>query len=121
MRECAWHLRNAIQSLWERSYEKVFLTGIQDFTEPMKMLRSAESGALRYTYKYQSYGCATKFRQRNSYMQRKRPELWPTNWILCHDNAPAHKAPSVKQFLAQKFITEMEQSPYFLDLALNDF
>jgi hypothetical protein len=32
----------------------------------------------------------------------KRPELWPNDWILHHDSAPAHKALSVKQFVAQK-------------------
>jgi hypothetical protein len=26
---------------------------------------------------------------------RKRPELWPNNWSLHHDNAPAHKVLSV--------------------------
>jgi hypothetical protein len=31
---------------------------------------------------------------------RKRPELWPSDLILHRENAPAHKAPSVKQFLA---------------------
>jgi hypothetical protein len=25
-------------------------------------------------------------------VSRKRPELWPNDWILHHDNAPAHKA-----------------------------
>jgi hypothetical protein len=25
-------------------------------------------------------------------VHRKRPELWPNDWILHHDNAPAHKA-----------------------------
>jgi hypothetical protein len=24
--------------------------------------------------------------------RRKRPELWPNDWVLHHDNAPAHKA-----------------------------
>jgi hypothetical protein len=24
--------------------------------------------------------------------RRERPELWPNDWILHHDNAPAHKA-----------------------------
>jgi hypothetical protein len=47
----------------------------------------------------------------------KRPELWPSDWILHHDNAPAHKALSVKQFLAHKSNTEMERN----DLASNDF
>jgi hypothetical protein len=35
-------------------------------------------------------------------VHRKRPEIWPNNWIFHHNNAPPHKALSVKQFLAQK-------------------
>jgi transposase len=50
-------------------------------------------------------------------MLRKRPEILPNDWILHHDNAPAHKALSVKQFLAQKSVTEMERPPYSRDLA----
>jgi hypothetical protein len=34
-------------------------------------------------------------------VHRKRPEIWPNNWILHHDNASAHKAFYVKQFLAK--------------------
>jgi hypothetical protein len=41
-------------------------------------------------------------------VRRKRPEPWPNDWILHHDNAPSHKAFSVKQFLTKKPITEME-------------
>jgi len=33
---------------------------------------------------------------------RKGPELWPNDWILHHDNTPAHEALSIKQFLAKK-------------------
>jgi hypothetical protein len=40
----------------------------------------------------------------------KRPELWPNNWILHHDNAPAHNA-----FSGQKIITEMEHPSYSPD------
>jgi hypothetical protein len=54
-------------------------------------------------------------------VRRKGPEFWPSVWILNHDNAPAHKALSVKQFLAQKSITEMEHSSCSLYLAPNDF
>jgi histone-lysine N-methyltransferase SETMAR len=50
-------------------------------------------------------------------VRTKRPELW----ILHHDNAPTHKALSVKQFLVQKSITEIEHPPYSPDLAPNDF
>jgi hypothetical protein len=51
-------------------------------------------------------------------MHRKRPELCPHNWIIHYDNAPAYRALSVKQFLAQKSITEREHPPYYPDLAL---
>jgi len=54
-------------------------------------------------------------------VRTKRPEIWPKDWILHHDNAPAHKALSVKQFLAQKAITDMEHQPYSPDLAADDF
>jgi hypothetical protein len=47
--------------------------------------------------------------------------LGPTNdWILHNDKAPAHKALSVKQFLAQKSITEIEHPPYSSDLPPKD-
>jgi hypothetical protein len=52
---------------------------------------------------------------------RERPELWTNDWILNHDNAPVHKVLSVKQFVAQKSISEMELLPHSPDLALNDF
>jgi hypothetical protein len=54
-------------------------------------------------------------------VHRKRPELWPNDWILHHHNAPAHKVLSAKQFLAQKLITEKEHLPYSSDLAANNF
>ena len=39
-------------------------------------------------------------------VRRKRPELFANNsWILHHDNAPAHTALSVREFLATKQIT----------------
>jgi hypothetical protein len=54
-------------------------------------------------------------------VHRERAELWPNVWILYHDSAPGHKALSVKQFLAQKSITEMEHPPYLPDFAASDF
>jgi len=52
---------------------------------------------------------------------RKRPELWPNDWILHHDNVPAHKALFVKQFLAPKSITEMVHPLYSPELDPNVF
>jgi hypothetical protein len=53
-------------------------------------------------------------------MRRKMPELWPSDWILQHDNSPNHKALSVKQFLAQKSMTGMEHPSCSPDLVPND-
>ena len=48
----------------------------------------------------------------------KRPELFANNsWILHHDNAPAHTALSVREFLVTKQITVLEHPAYSLDLA----
>jgi hypothetical protein len=60
------------------------------------------------------------FKRSPAAMRRKRPELWSNDWILHHDNAPAHRALSDKKFLAQKPITKMEHPLYSPDLALND-
>jgi hypothetical protein len=51
---------------------------------------------------------------------RKGPELWPNNWILHHDTAPAYKALSVRNFLDQKSIIGTENTPSSPDLAPND-
>jgi hypothetical protein len=52
---------------------------------------------------------------------REGPKLWSSNWILCHNSATAHKVLSLKQFQSQKSITEIEYSPSYPHLALNDF
>jgi hypothetical protein len=51
-------------------------------------------------------------------VNRERPELWSNDWIIHYDNAPAHKALSVKQVLTQKSIIEMEHPPYSPNLVL---
>jgi hypothetical protein len=50
---------------------------------------------------------------------RTKPEIWPSDWILHHDNAPTHKALSIKQFLTPKSITEMGHTLCSLGLAPN--
>jgi len=55
-------------------------------------------------------------------VRRKRPEIFANNsWILHHDNALAHTALSVREFLATKQITVLEHPAYSLDLAPSDF
>jgi hypothetical protein len=51
-------------------------------------------------------------------VHQRRPELWPDAWILHHDNALAHDALTVWEFLAKKFIMKLDHPPY---LALCDF
>ena len=53
---------------------------------------------------------------------RKRPEkLQNGDWILHHNNAPAHTSHLVQQFLAKYSTAQLQQPPYSPDLALCDF
>ena len=55
-------------------------------------------------------------------VRQKRPELWQSEeWWLHHDNAPAHKAMSVQQFLTKNSMTQLLHPPYSSDLAPCDF
>jgi histone-lysine N-methyltransferase SETMAR len=47
-----------------------------------------------------------------------RPELWRRkNWLLLHDNAPAHRSVLVQEELAKQQITVLPHPPYSPDLA----
>jgi len=52
----------------------------------------------------------------------ERQSLWEANtWALHHNNAPAHTALSICQFLAERNIATLEHPPYSPDLAPCDF
>jgi hypothetical protein len=55
-------------------------------------------------------------------VRQKCPELLQSGeWLLHHDNVPAHKALSVKQFLTKNSMTQLLHLPYSPDLTLCDF
>lgn len=55
-------------------------------------------------------------------IRRRRPDLHASGqWQLHHDNAPAHSAQLVQQFLAKHNIPQVRQPPYSPDLAPCDF
>jgi hypothetical protein len=55
-------------------------------------------------------------------VRRKLPKIFANNsWILHHDNARAHTALSVREFLSPKQITVLEHPTYSPDLAPTDF
>jgi histone-lysine N-methyltransferase SETMAR len=55
-------------------------------------------------------------------VRRKRPQLHAAgDWLLHHDNAPAHASHLVQQFLAKHQIPQVNQPPYSPDLAPCDF
>jgi histone-lysine N-methyltransferase SETMAR len=54
-------------------------------------------------------------------IRRKRPELWKNGWIIHQENAPAHNALSVRQFLAKKENPVFYHAPNSPDLAPCDF
>jgi hypothetical protein len=45
-------------------------------------------------------------------VRKERPELWPDNWILHHDNVPTHDALRARESLAKKSITKLGHLPY---------
>ena len=57
----------------------------------------------------------------NKIRQKRRASWTGKTWILHHNNAPAHTALSVKQFLVSKEITTLHHPPYSPDLAPCDF
>ena len=57
-----------------------------------------------------------------SVRENRRDELWETrSWLLHHDNAPAHNALGIREFLAKNNIAVLEQPPYSPDLDPCDF
>jgi hypothetical protein len=55
-------------------------------------------------------------------LHRHRPEKWhSSNWILHHDNAPAHRAVTTNEFLAKHNIPSLPHPPYSPDLDPCDF
>ena len=57
----------------------------------------------------------------NKIRQKQRAFWAGKSWILHHDNALAHTALSMKQFLVSKEITMLHHPPYLPDLAPCDF
>jgi histone-lysine N-methyltransferase SETMAR len=55
-------------------------------------------------------------------VRRHRPEKWRSgNWILHHDNVPAHRSVTTNEFLAKHKIPSLPHPPYSPDLAPCDF
>jgi len=55
-------------------------------------------------------------------VRRHHPEKWrSSNWILHHDNAPAHSAVTTNEFLVKHNIPSLPQPPYSPDLPPCDF
>ena len=50
-------------------------------------------------------------------VRRKRPRFWSSgDWLLHHDNAPAHSSNLVQQFLTKHKILQLRQPPYSPDI-----
>jgi hypothetical protein len=55
-------------------------------------------------------------------MPRKKPELWRNhNWVLHHDNAPAHTSLKTTEFFTNNNMIIVPHPPYSPDLAPCDF
>ena len=66
--------------------------------------------------------CVQVLRRLRESVRPKRPEKWRDgDWILHHDNAPAHTSHLVQQLLAKHGTAQLQQPPYSPDLAPSDF
>ena len=55
-------------------------------------------------------------------VRRKRTHFWSSgDWLLHHDNAPAHSSNLVQQFLSKHKIVQLHQPPYSPDIAPCNF
>jgi len=54
------------------------------------------------------------------WVQRVQTDI-ADDWVLHHDNTPAHTALSIREFLAKKSIPVLPHPPYSPDLAPSDF
>jgi hypothetical protein len=55
-------------------------------------------------------------------VQRTRPELWRSGeWLIHHDNTPAHMALQIRQFFTFQGMTLVPHPTYSPDLAPADF
>jgi hypothetical protein len=55
-------------------------------------------------------------------VRRKRPQMWKNrNWLLHHDNAPAHTLLVVREFLTKNNVSTVLHPAYLPDLTPCDF
>ncbi|GFY30596.1 uncharacterized protein TNCV_3117581 [Trichonephila clavipes] len=66
--------------------------------------------------------CVEVLKRLRNAIRRKRPQLWESgDWLLHHDNAPAHTSNLVQQCLSKHSIAQLRQPPYSPDIAPCDF
>ncbi|UYV78768.1 hypothetical protein LAZ67_16002686 [Cordylochernes scorpioides] len=99
-----------------RSNVKVLLTVFFDCRGVVHHEFLPQSGTVNKEYYLQV------MRNLRETIRQKRPDLWKNkNWLLHHDNAPAHTSLLVRDFLAKNNTLMMSQPPYSPDLAPCDF
>jgi hypothetical protein len=109
-----WHKQFKELACWNHKWRQYWsLPLISTVLFTLKPFHKAKPSNQAYYVEVLKWLCET--------VHRKRPEIWPNNWILHHNDAPAHKVLYVMQFLAQKTITEMKHPSCYPDLVLNDF
>jgi hypothetical protein len=110
-------MKKSIAFEWHRRFKE----GWEDVQDGPRsgQPKTQKTDAIEQTVNQQRYlEVLTRLRESVS---RKRPELWPDKWTLHHDNAPAHGALRVREFLAKKSLTKMDHPAYSPDLAPCDF
>ena len=72
--------------------------------------------------RWSSMDCSWTRKWLRDAMRRKRPRFCSSgDWLLHHDNAPAHSSNLVQRFLTKHKIVQLRQTPYSPDIAPCDF
>ncbi|UYV68238.1 hypothetical protein LAZ67_5003570 [Cordylochernes scorpioides] len=96
---------------------------LDDLNLLQRVITGDEAGVVHHEFLPQSRTVNKEYylqvmRNLREAIRQKRPDLWKNkNWLLRHDNAPAHTSLLVRAFLAKNNTLMMPQPPYSPDLA----
>jgi len=96
-------------------------------TKVMLLAFCASEGIVHHEYALDGQTINREFyvevlRRLRESVRRKGPEIWRDgDWILHHDNAPAHTSHLVQRFLAKHGTVQSQQPPFSPNLAPCDF
>jgi len=115
-------LLNEGQKEWREQVCRDILEQLETEPNLLKRVVTGDESPRRIFAQGQTFNQHISLQRLMRSVREKRRELWETrSWLHHHDNAPAHNALGIREFLAKNNIGVLEQPPYSPDLAPYDF